>query len=148
MFRLREATNPDLPSCLLIWQSSVLATHQFLSDEDFWEIKGYVETSYLPSADLLVAVDADDIPHGFLGTTQNHVDALFVHAGSHGRGIGSLLLEEFLKSRREVTVDVNEHNLSGRAFYERLGFRVDSRSDVDGEGRPYPLLHMSWRRIR
>ena len=29
-----------------------------------------------------------------------------------------------------------------RAFYERVGFRVTGRSAKDGEGRPYPLLHL------
>jgi putative acetyltransferase len=147
MFTLRVATKQDLPRCFLIWRSAVLATHQFLSEEDFREISSYVESSYLPTADLVVAVDTDDVPHGLLGTTRNHVDALFVHAESRGRGVGRLLLERFLENRREVTVDVNEQNASGWLFYERSGFKVGSRSDVDGGGRAYPLLHMYWRRM-
>jgi putative acetyltransferase len=70
---------------------------------------------------------------------------LFVHAESRGQGIGRLLLEAFLKTRNEATVDVNDQNISGRGFYEAMGFQQLSRSDTDSEGRPYPLLHMRWK---
>lgn len=147
MFTLRAATDQDLPRCFMIWRSAVLAAHEFLSSEAFREIGSFFEKSYVPSAYLLVAVDADDVPHGFLGATRNHVDALFVHAESHVRGVGNLLLLAFHDSREEVTVDVNAQNLSDRGFYEHLGFKADGRSDGDGEGRPHPLLHMYWRRL-
>jgi putative acetyltransferase len=39
-------------------------------------------------------------------------------------------------------VDVNEQNPAAVGFYEALGFVVVSRSPVDGDGRPFPLLHM------
>jgi ribosomal protein S18 acetylase RimI-like enzyme len=148
MFTLRTAISRDLARNVEIWQSAVRATHHFLSEQDFRQISKAVETSYLPSAVLVVAVDADDCPQAFMGTTHDHVDALFVHAGSRGRGIGSLLLQTFLASRDEATVDVNEQNYAGRSFYERLGFAVVGRSDVDDDGRPYPLLHMRWRKAR
>jgi putative acetyltransferase len=105
-----------------------------------------VETVYLPAAGLVVAVDNEDVPHGFIGTTEDNVDALFVHAESRGRGVGRLLLQNFFPDREQVTVDVNEQNSSGRMFYEKMGFQVVGRSDLDDAGRPYPLLHMRWRR--
>jgi putative acetyltransferase len=37
---------------------------------------------------------------------------------------------------------VNEQNDAARAFYERLGFQIVGRSDLDDAGRPFPLLHM------
>lgn len=30
------------------------------------------------------------------------------------------------------------------AFYKQQGFRVVGRSALDGQGNPYPLLHMEW----
>lgn len=146
MFTLRPATSKDLARNFEIWRSAVLATHQFLSERDFQDIGIVVEKSYLPTAALVVAVDEEDTPHGFLGTTDDNVDALFVHAESRGKGIGRLLLESFLAARDEVTVNVNEQNRFGRTFYERMGFRGTGRSDVDDAGRPYPLLHMRWSR--
>jgi putative acetyltransferase len=146
MFTLRPATHKDVPRNFEIWRSAVLATHHFLSESDFYEISAVVETLYLPAAELVVAADQEDVPHGFVGTTEDNVDALFVHAKSRGKGVGRLLLGSFLADREEVTVDVNEQNASGRAFYEKMGFEVVSRSDRDDAGRPYPLLHMRWRR--
>jgi putative acetyltransferase len=148
MLTLRAATSRDLARTVEIWRSAVLATHHFLSEQDFHEIGEAVETSYLPSANLVVAVDADDLLHGFLGTSRDHVDALFVHSGSRGQGVGAFLMQAFRAGREEATVDVNEQNDAGRGFYEHLGFTVVGRSDVDGNGSPYPLLHMRWRRAR
>lgn len=146
MFILRPAMGKDVRRNFEIWRSAVLATHQFLSERDFQDISVLVEKSYLPTAALVVAVDEEDMPHGFLGTTDDNVDALFVHAESRGKGIGRLLLENFLAARDQVTVDVNEQNRSGRTFYEKMGFRGTGRSDVDDAGRPYPLLYMRWSR--
>jgi putative acetyltransferase len=146
MFTLRPARGKDLRRNFEIWRSAVLATHDFLSEGDFREISVLVEMSYLPTAPLVVAVDGKDLPHGFMGTTKDKVDALFIHAESRGKGVGRLLLETFLASREQVTVDVNEQNGSGRVFYEKMGFELVSRSDRDDAGRPYPLLHMRWRR--
>ena len=42
----------------------------------------------------------------------------------------------------ELTVDVNEQNSVARSFYEACGFVVEGRSELDDQGRPYPLLHM------
>jgi putative acetyltransferase len=146
MFSLRPATGKDFPRNFEVWRSAVLATHGFLSARDFHEISMLVEKSYLPSAPLVVAVDDEDVPHGFMGTTEDKVDALFVHAESRGKGVGRLLLETFLSDRDEVTVDVNEQNSPGRMFYEKMGLQITGRSDFDNGGRPYPLLHMRWRR--
>ncbi|CAN7731040.1 acetyltransferase [Rhizobium sp. LjRoot98] len=146
MFTLRPVTSKDLARNFEIWRSAVLATHYFLSERDFQDIGIVVEKSYLPTAALVVAVDDEDVPHGFMGTTEDNVDALFIHADSRGKGVGRLLLKNFLAARDEATVDVNEQNCSGRKFYEKVGFQVTGRSDVDDTGRPYPLMHMRWRR--
>lgn len=147
MFTLRAAKSEDLARNFEIWRTSVQATHDFLLPKDFAEIAVLVEKSYLPTGNFIVAVDADDIPHGFMGATGDHVDALFVHAARRGQGIGRLLLDSFMGARSDVTVDVNEQNISGTGFYKAIGFEQQARSDTDSEGRPYPLLHMHWSRV-
>lgn len=76
MFTLRAAKDKDLARNFKIWCTSVLATHHFLSTEDFGNISELVEKSYLLCADLIVAVDADDLSHGFMGATGDHVRRL------------------------------------------------------------------------
>jgi putative acetyltransferase len=37
---------------------------------------------------------------------------------------------------------VNEQNPQGVAFYRHMGFGQVGRSELDGQGNPFPLLHM------
>lgn len=46
-------------------------------------------------------------------------------------------------SRQALSVDVNEQNPQAVGFYLHYGFVQTGRSPLDGEGRPFPLLHMS-----
>lgn len=45
-----------------------------------------------------------------------------------------------------VELDVNEQNPQAIGFYARMGFDVVGRSERDGTGKPYPILHMQLRR--
>ena len=39
-------------------------------------------------------------------------------------------------------VVVNEQNNQAVGFYKHIGFNTYKRSDLDGEGKEYPILHM------
>ena len=41
-----------------------------------------------------------------------------------------------------VLVDVSEQNPQAAGFYRHLGFSVFSRDATDGQGRPFPILHL------
>lgn len=139
---IRSSRPTDFPRTLDIWRSAVVATHDFLSAEDFAAIEEMVAAHYLPQAELWIAADDDDIALGFMGMTGAQIDSLFVHAGAHGRGVGRALVEHAAALHPVLTVDVNEQNISGAGFYARLGFATIGRSPVDDDGRPYPLLHL------
>lgn len=139
---IRSSRPSDFPRTLDIWRSAVVATHDFLSAEDFAAIEEMVAAHYLPEAELWIAAGADDIALGFMGMTGAQIDSLFVHADAHGGGIGRALVEHAAALHPVVTVDVNEQNASGAGFYTRLGFAIVGRSPVDDDGRPYPLLHL------
>ena len=142
MIRIRSSRPEDLPRLYEIWRSAVEATHGFVSRGDLAIIDSQVQNEYLPTATFHVATDADDRPLGFMGMSQGAIDSLFVDPNHHGRGVGRCLVELARKSSPTLTVDVNEQNVGARNFYERLGFVVVGRSDVDGAGMPYPLLHL------
>ena len=142
-FSVRSSRADDVPKLLEVWRRSVDATHDFLTSEDRATIDRIVAEDYLPSAKLMVAADADDEPVAFLGANGREIESLFVDPSVHGRGVGRLLVEQFASlGEGELRVDVNEQNAGACAFYERLGFRVSGRSPNDGDGRPYPLLHL------
>ena len=70
------------------------------------------------------------------------VDMLFVDPAFHRRGIGRALLDFTRRDYPCIFLDVNEQNSTAAQFYARYGFTIVGRSELDGEGRPYPLLHL------
>ena len=141
--KIRRGTQGDVPRALEIWRAAVDATHQFLSAEDRAEIDVMVAEEFLPNAELILAVDGSDFPIGFLVMDGNMIDALFVDPAHHGQGYGSLLLDHALKLAPDATVDASEQATNALPFYLSRGFKVSGRSETDGQGRPYPLIHLS-----
>ena len=47
-----------------------------------------------------------------------------------------------LKKLQVYKVDVKEQNIQAVGFYLHMGFSVITRSDLDAEGKAYPILHM------
>jgi putative acetyltransferase len=143
--RVRRRRADETERLFDIWHRAVAATHSFLAPDDFRTIATVVREQYLPTAELWVAVDHADRPLGFLGMTGSAVDALFVDPDEHGRGIGRALMAHAAGLADRISLDVNEQNETALAFYRRLGFEVVGRSERDGAGMPYPLLHLKAR---
>jgi putative acetyltransferase len=144
MIALRPSTSRDTARILEIWRKAVDATHDFLHPADRMTIGEEVAT-FLPEAPLTLAVDASDQPLGFMFLHEGHMEALFIDPDHHGKGIGKALVQAALASHPTLTTDVNEQNAQAMGFYRRLGFEPMGRSDLDGQGRPYPLVHLGFR---
>lgn len=145
MTTIRDKRPEDVASLYAAWRSAVEATHDFLAPADLAAISTMVRDEYLPGAALRVVEDEQGQVIGFLGRTDDAIDALFVAPTAHGKGYGHALLRDAVQGLSTVRVDVNEQNASGRAFYARQGFQVVGRSERDGAGLPYPLLHLERR---
>jgi putative acetyltransferase len=141
MPRIRPSTPADGPRVLDIWRNAVDATHEFLAQNDRRNIEKEV-TSFLPMAPLWLAVDDNDLAMGFMLISDGHMEALFIDPAHRGTGIGRLLVEHALHLHPTLATDVNEQNSQAMGFYERMGFRRTGRSGLDGQGRPYPLIHL------
>ncbi|UQE76443.1 GNAT family N-acetyltransferase [Gordonia sp. PP30] len=118
------------------------ATHDFLEDADFKRIEGSLCARYFPAVSLLIA-ERDGVPVGFAGVAGGSLEMLFVSNSSRGMGVGTALLTEVIADYGVTTVDVNEQNPSALRFYLDRGFVQIGRSEFDGDGRPYPLLHLA-----
>ena len=142
--RIRASSADDAQALFQVWLTAVAATHDFLSREDHESIAVLVRDQYLPTAVLDVVVDESDRPLAFMGMTGNAIDSLFVHAAARGTGLGRQLVELARTRATALATEVNEQNRQGLAFWTHMGFRRTGRTEVDGQGRPYPLLIMAW----
>lgn len=141
--KLENATSHDLPRLGDIWEAAVRATHDFLSEDDIQLFRPLVREGYLPSAPMLaVARDETGLAFGFVGVEGDKIEMLFVDPARHGQGIGQALLEHAVRQWSACRVDVNEQNPRALGFYRHMGFAVESRSERDGLGKPFPMLHL------
>ena len=133
---------PELIERLVsVWERSVRATHAFLSEEEVAEIKPFVPQAIMGVETLVVAA-RDGEPVGFMGVEGGHLEMLFLDPAARGRGLGRRLLEHGIARLGVTELTVNEQNPQAVGFYEHLGFKTYRRTELDEEGRPYPLLYM------
>lgn len=125
-----------------IWEASVRETHDFLTESDIEFFKPLILNEYLDAVELRAAVDDTGMIIGFVGIAEGIVEMLFITPECRGKGVGRLLLEYAIESLEATLVDVNEQNIQAYRFYKHMNFQVISRSEKDGFGKPYPLLHM------
>lgn len=138
-----EARTAGLMEQLLkVWESSVRATHLFLSDNEIRNIKQYVPQALKNVPVLVVAENENKEPVGFMGAADKMLEMLFVSNESRGQGIGKKLLKYGIENYSLNELAVNEQNPLAKGFYEHMGFEVYKRTKLDEQGNPYPLLYM------
>lgn len=125
-----------------VWEASVRATHDFLKEEDITYFKPLILNEYLKAVDLRCVRNVRHQIIGFLGVAEGKIEMLFLHPDARGQGIGKMLVDYAIKKMHVTKVDVNEQNQQAVGFYEHVGFQTISRSELDGLGMPYPILHM------
>ncbi|WP_231469509.1 acetyltransferase [Novosphingobium sp. CECT 9465] len=141
MISLRLSRPDDAARTLAVWAAAVDATHPFLTPADRVAIGDEV-AAFLPHVPLLLAVDENDCAIAFMLVADGMLEALFVDPAHHGTGIGKALVSRALADNPGMSIDVNAQNGGAVQFYRRLGFVETGRSDRDGQGRAYPLVHM------
>jgi putative acetyltransferase len=146
VMNIRRAVPSDHERLLEIWLRSVRATHTFLSEEDIQSLLPIVRDVALADLEIWVLCSDSGSPVGFMGMSESKVEALFLAPEYCRRGGGTRLVRHAQELKGELTVDVNEQNPAAIRFYEACGFVVEGRSDLDSDGRPFPLLHMRQRR--
>ncbi|WP_321364218.1 acetyltransferase [uncultured Celeribacter sp.] len=141
MLTFRPSSDQDLSRVMEIWRRAVDATHHFLAPVDKSAIEAEL-MEFFPKVSLQLAVDAAGTPQGFMFLHDGHLEALFIDPDQHGKGIGKALISRAIAAHPELTTDVNEQNPEALAFYEHVGFVRTGTSSHDGQGRPYPLIHL------
>lgn len=133
----------DYAEMLNVWENSVRATHDFITEEDIEFFKPIIIKQAFPAVTLRCIKSNDGSILGFVGIHDSKVEMLFILNKARGQGIGKLLLQYAIEQLGATKVDVNEQNPQAVSFYEHMGFKVVSRSPLDDMGKPFPILHMT-----
>lgn len=142
-FLIRAGEPSDHDALLALWLRAVRETHTFLTAADIEALIPAVRDGALVALELSVLERNDGSPAGFMGLDGAKVEALFIDPIDAGKGGGTALIAHARHMKGPLAVDVNEQNPAALAFYRARGFVVVGRSETDGEGRPFPLLHLA-----
>ncbi|AMO58295.1 GCN5 family acetyltransferase [Endozoicomonas montiporae] len=140
---VENAFPDDYSELLNVWENSVRATHDFISEADIEFFKPIIMEQAFPAVTLKCVKSASGAIQGFVGVHDGKIEMLFVLNEARGQGIGKCLLDYAVQHLDAKTVDVNEQNPQATDFYKHMGFKVVSRSPLDGMGKPFPILHMA-----
>lgn len=122
---VREVASADYtPEQVAVWASAE-------RNADFFEARA------TDGRWVLVAVDASDVVVAYTDLeADGHIDQLYCHPDAAGRGVASALyleLEELARSAGVPRVYV-EASEPARRFFERHGFEVIARRDLNVDG--------------
>ncbi len=140
--KIERIVEEDFFRALVVWEESVRATHDFLTEEDIQAIKPLVEKAFYSTEELVGIRDSNNEVVAFMGMEKEKVEMLFIHPSCRGKGIGKKLINYAINEYNAKYVDVNEQNEQAEAFYKHIGCTVIDRSETDGMGNPFPILHM------
>ncbi|MGY3943415.1 GNAT family N-acetyltransferase [Aeromonas tecta] len=141
--KIEAARKCDHQALITLWEDSVRASHHFLQEADIAALRPLILDHYFDAVTLNCARGENGEIVGFIGVLDGNIEMLFVAPEAMGQGVGRQLVAHAISELGARRVDVNEQNEQALAFYRRMGFVVVGRSPLDGEGRPYPLLHMA-----
>ncbi|MFN8007669.1 MAG: GNAT family N-acetyltransferase, partial [Terriglobia bacterium] len=125
---ISQASELDLPRLFEVWESSVRATHSFLTQTDIQMLVPLVKQVLAGFSPIYCLRNAEGKVIAFLGVTESKIEMLFVHADYRGAGAGRTLAYYAIQQLGADRVDVNEQNETGVGFYKHLGFRPIGRS--------------------
>lgn len=134
---------PDLlAALLLVWEESVRQSHHFLTAADIADLRPLVLQGLTLISELWALRTVDGTYVGFMGIDGQKLEMLFIKGDQRGRGLGSMLLKQAIEELGVTEVDVNEQNPQAQEFYYKHGFYQAGRSELDGQGKAFPILHL------
>lgn len=140
-YLVENVNTTEYPILVGVWERAVRATHHFLNEEDIAFYRERILNEYLDAVTLRCIRKKDEII-GFYGISEQTLEMLFVIPELHGKSVGKTLLQDAIQQFQITKVDVNADNPDALLFYEKNGFHAFERSETDGCGKPYPILHL------
>ena len=124
-----------------IWLQTNILAHPFIPREH-WENLFDTVKGILPSADIFIYRDDDEIK-GFIGITDNqYIAGLFVSSEHQGQRVGYQLLQHCKQIYPHLELDVFIKNDGAVKFYEKNQFAIsESKMNLDFNHEEY---RMGW----
>ena len=144
IIEVKERSALLIEQLLWVWESSVRATHLFLSENEIEGIKKCVPQALKEIPHLFIVENENQISVGFMGIIEQHLEMLFICDEERGKGLGKELLRYGIEKYSVNDLAVNEQNPLAKGFYQHMGFGVYKRTQCDEQGNPYPLLYMKF----
>ena len=110
---IKNVTDQDMTDILQVWESSVKATHLFLTEANIVSLRSFVKEGVKFISNLAVIRDEEDTIQAFIGVHDNKIEMLFVKDTCRGRGLGKHLVNWAINTLNIKFVDVNEQNQQG-----------------------------------
>ena len=141
IIEIQARTSELMERLLVVWESSVRATHSFLTESEILRIRDYVLQALNGVVHLVIA-EENGCPAAFMGVENGQLEMLFAAAEHRGQGYGKALLQYGMERYGVKSLTVNEQNPQAVGFYAHMGFQTVRRSGTDEQGGPYPILYM------
>lgn len=139
--KLRPYQEQFKAQLLNVWENSVRATHHFLAPTDIDDYKQLLTTTDFNSFSVHCLL-VNNVVMGFIGIAGHKIEMLFLSPAYIGKGCGTKLVDFAVEHYAANEVDVNEQNENALLFYKKYGFVTYDRTELDGAGKPYPILKM------
>src|SRR5205814_6980577 len=93
IWHIRLARAADSDTLVELWERSVRATHDFLTEGDIGALRPLVREALSDDAlELWVLADRADVPVGFMGLAEHDIAALLLEPTHRGQGAGRRLV--------------------------------------------------------
>src|SRR5947207_13934899 len=89
IWHIRLARAADYDTLVELWERSVRATHDFLTEDDIGALRPLVREALSDDAlELWVLAERADVAVGFMGLAEHDIAALFLEPAHRGQGWG------------------------------------------------------------
>ena len=141
IYEVKERTELLMEQLLKVWEESVRATHQFLSEKEIEKIKEYVPQALAGVQSLVIAVNGSGEPAAFMGIEDHRLEMLFLSQKERGKGLGKQLLLYGIQNYGIEELTVNEQNPQAVGFYEHMGFETTKGQIWMRKEIPIPFVY-------
>ena len=141
---LRAATPADAPAIARILSDWTRETEWMPRVHSAEEGRGF-GVLLIERTAVTVAEDAGRV-QGFLARREGQIEALYITPDARGQGVGTALMARAMATCAELGLWCFLANRPARAFYARLGFAENARTDGSGNDEKLPDVHLVWSR--